>query len=155
MKPGTYTQLYIHLVFAVKQREYLLHNNISPRIFEYMSGILTQMKHKSIIVNGMPDHVHVLFGLNPSVSISDTVHDLKRSTSLLINNEKLFKGKFAWQEGYGAFSYSRSQLDNIYNYIKTQEEHHKQKTFKEEYIELLEKFEIDYDHRFLFNFFDC
>ena len=154
MKPGVFTQMHVQLVFAVKNRDAVLTRDIRKRVFEYLSGITTKLKHKSIIVNGMPDHVHVLFGLNPSVSISDTVHDLKRSTSLLINNEKLFKGKFAWQEGYGAFSYSRSQLDNIYNYIKTQEEHHKRKTFKEEYIELLEKFEIEFNHQFLFDFFD-
>ena len=154
MKPGVYTQLYVQLVFAVKNRDAVLQKAIRERVFEYMSGILTEMKHKSIIVNGVSDHVHILFGENPSKSISDTVHDVKRSTSLFINNEKLCGGKFSWQEGYGAFTYSRSQLNDVYRYIQNQEEHHKKKTFKEEYIQFLQKFEIEYDERFLFEFLD-
>ena len=154
MKPGVYTQLYVQLVFAVQNRDAVLNKAIRERVFEYMSGILTEMKHKSIIINGVSDHVHILFGENPSKCISDTVHDIKRSTSLFINNEKLCSGRFSWQEGYGAFTYSRSQLDDVYRYIQNQEEHHKKKTFKEEYIQFLQKFEIEYDERFLFDFFD-
>jgi putative transposase len=154
MKPGTFTQLYVQYVFAVKNRDAMLSKGIQKRVFEYMSGIITNMKHKSIIVNGVPNHVHILVGLDPVVSISDTVHDIKRSTSLFINNEKLSRGKFEWQEGYGAFTYSRSQLDDVYQYILNQEEHHRKKTFKEEYIQFLKKFEIDYDERFLFDFLD-
>jgi putative transposase len=154
MKPGTFTQMYVHLVFAVKNKENNLQYNFRKRIFEYMSGILTTQKHKSIIVNGVSDHVHILFGLNPSKSISDIVHDLKRNSSLMINNEKLCKGRFAWQDGYGGFTYSRSQLDGIYKYIENQELHHKKKTFKEEYIEFLEKYNIEYNPIYLFEFFD-
>ena len=154
MKPGTFTQLYVQLVFAVKNRNAVINRNIRDRVFQYMSGIITNMKHKSIIVNGVSDHVHILIGLNPSKSISDTVHDIKRSTSLFINNEKLCSGKFAWQEGYGAFTYSRSQLENVYEYIQKQEQHHQKKTFKEEYLQFLKKFEIEYDERFLFDFID-
>ena len=121
MKPGVYTQLYVQLVFAVKNRDAVLHKAIRERVFEYMSGILTEMKHKSIIINGVSDHVHILFGENPSKCISDTVHDIKRSTSLFINNEKLCSGRFSWQEGYGAFTYSRSQLDDVYRYIQNQQ----------------------------------
>jgi REP element-mobilizing transposase RayT len=154
MKPGTFTQFYVQLVFAFKNRDAVLHKNIQKRVFEYMSGIITEMKHKSIIVNGVSNHVHILIGLNPSKSISDTVHDIKRSSSLFINNEKLCMGTFAWQEGYGGFTYSRSQLDDIYKYIMNQEEHHKKITFKEEYIQFLKKFEIEYDDRFLFDFLD-
>ena len=154
MKPGNFTQLYVQLVFAVKNRDAVLHKNIRKRVFEYMSGIISEMKHKSIIVNGVSNHVHMLIGLNPSKSISDTIHDIKRSSSLFINNEKLCIGKFAWQEGFGGFSYSRSQLDDIYNYILNQENHHKKMTFREEYIQFLKKFEIDYDERFLFDFLD-
>ncbi len=154
MKPGTFTQLYTHLVFAVKYRESLLHKNIRPDVFKYMSGILTNMKHKSIIINGMPDHVHILYGMNPNVSVSDTVHDIKRSSSLWIKDKKIFKGAFAWQEGYGSFSYSRSQLNNIYKYIEDQEQHHKAKTFKEEYMEILKKFEVEYEEKYLFEFFE-
>jgi len=154
MKPGVFTQLYIQLVFAVKYREYLLHQGIKKDICKYMSGILTGMKHKSIIINGMPDHIHVLFGLNPSVSISDTVHALKRNSSLYINERKLFRGKFSWQEGYGAFSYSKSQMDDVYQYIKNQQIHHTKTSFKDEYIDLLDEFDIPFDQRFLFNFME-
>jgi putative transposase len=153
MKTGSFTQLYVQLVFAVKYREALLNKNIRNRVFEYMSGIITEMKHKSIIVNGVSDHVHIFIGLNPNISISDTVHDVKRSSSLFINREKLCLGNFAWQEGYGAFSYNRSQIDEVYKYILNQEKHHTKTSFKSEYIQLLEKFEIEYEERFLFDFF--
>jgi REP element-mobilizing transposase RayT len=154
MKPGVYTQLYVQLVFAVKHRQAGLRKENRGRIFEYMSGILTQMNHKSILVNGVSNHVHVLIGLNPAKSISDTVHDLKRSTSLFINNEKLSPGKFAWQDGYGGFTYGRSQLDHVYQYVKNQEAHHAKKTFREEYLEFLNKFEVRYDEQFLFDFWE-
>ena len=113
MRPGKFTQMYVHLIFAVKNHDAALNKNIRNRVFEYMSGIISAMNHKSIIVNGVSDHVHILIGLNPSISISDTVHDIKRSSSLFINKERLCKGKFAWQEGYGGFTYSRSQLQNV------------------------------------------
>jgi len=154
MKPGTFTQMYIHLVFAVKFRDNVLHKSIRNIVFEYMSGILTKQKHKSIIINGISDHVHILFGLNPSLSISDTVHDLKRSSSLFINNEKLCRDKFAWQEGYGGFTYSRSQIATIYKYIENQELHHKKKTFREEYIEFLKEYDIEHNQLYLFDFFE-
>jgi putative transposase len=154
MKPGSYTKIYIHLVFAVKNRENVLHKGIRKRIFEYLSGILANLGHKSIIVNGVTDHVHVFYGMNPAVSVSDTVHDLKRSSSLFINNNKFCIGKFSWQEGYGGFSYNRSQINIVYSYIENQESHHAKKTFREEYIDLLKEFEIDYDTRYIFDFFD-
>ena len=154
MKPGTYTQLYVQLVFAVKNRNAVFYKDIRNRIFEYMGGIITEMKHKSIIINGVCDHIHILIGLNPSVSISDTVHDIKRGSSLFINKENLCKYKFAWQEGYGAFSYSRSQLNRVYNYILNQEKHHEISTFKDEYIQFLEKYEMIYNEQYLFEFWD-
>ena len=154
MKTGTFTQNYVHLVFAVKNREAALTKNIRKRIFEYISGIITTMNHKSIIVNGVSDHVHILIGLNPSISISDTVHGIKRSSSLFINKEKLCIGKFAWQEGYGGFTYSRSQLEKVYNYIHNQEKHHEKSTFKAEYIQFLKNNAIDFDERFLFDFWN-
>src|SRR5512133_3335353 len=137
MKPGTFTQIYIQLVFAVKNRETALRKEIRPLVFEYMSGILTNQKHKSIIINGLTNHVHILLGLNPSISVSDTVHEVKRSSTLFINRERLCFGKFSWQEGYGAFSYNRSQISDIHKYIENQEEHHKLKTFRQEYIQYL------------------
>jgi hypothetical protein len=112
------------------------------------------MKHKSIIVNGVSNHIHIFLGLNPSKSISDTVHDIKRSSSLFINNEKLCPGRFAWQEGYGGFCYGRSQIDKLYQYILNQEQHHKKVTFRDEYIQFLKEFEIEYDERFLFDFME-
>ncbi len=154
MKPGVFTQLHIQLVFAVKHRDSLLNDNIRKEVFSYMSGIVTNLKHKSIIINGVSDHVHVFLGLNPSVSISDTIWELKRSSSLFINNKKWFNSKFNWQDGYGAFSYSKSQIENVYNYILTQEEHHRKTTFREEYVDFLKKFEIEYNEKYLFDFFD-
>jgi putative transposase len=123
MKPGTCTQMYVQLVFAVKNRDAVLTNDIRERVFEYMSGLTTNLKHKSIIVNGTSNHVHILLGLNPSISVSDTVHDIKRSSSLFINNEKLCPYRFSWQEGYGGFTYSRSQIAEEFSYIENQESH--------------------------------
>ena len=154
MKPGTFTQMYVHLVFAVKNRDAVLKKDFRERVFEYMSGIITNLKHKSMIVNGTSNHVHILFGLNPSVSVSDTVHDIKRSSSLFINNEKLCPFRFSWQEGYGGFTYSRSQIADVYYYIENQESHHKKRTFREEYIDILTKNEIEFDQQFLFDFWD-
>jgi REP element-mobilizing transposase RayT len=154
MKPGTFTQMYVQLVFAVQNREAVLTQDIRIRIFEYMSGILTNMKHKSIIVNGISNHIHILIGLNPSVSVSDTVHDIKRSSSLFINNEKLCVGRFSWQEGYGGFSYGRSQIADIYNYIKNQESHHQKRTFQQEYTNYLNENEMEFNQQFLFDFLE-
>ncbi len=150
MKPGVFSQMYIQLVFAVRNRDALLRKDIRNEVFAYMSGIVTNLKHKSIIINGTHDHVHVFLGLNPSVSISNTVFELKRSTSLFINNENWFKAKFYWQEGYGAFTYSHHQVDNVYKYILNQEKHHSKVSFRYEYIDLLEMFQIEYDEKFLF-----
>ena len=154
MKPGVFTQLYTHLVFAVKYRDRLLNQEIRPQIFSYISGIITNRKHKSIIINGVSDHIHILIGLNPNDKISDLVASIKRSSSLYINDKGFFNNKFHWQDGYGAFSYSKSQLDDIYKYIANQEDHHKRRTFRQEYLKLLEKFEIEYDQKYLFEFFD-
>jgi REP element-mobilizing transposase RayT len=154
MKPGTYTRMYVQLVFAVYKRENLLKNSIRPPVFEYISGILRDLKHKSIIVNGTADHVHILFGLNPAVSVSDTVHDIKRGSSLFINKNRLLPGRFCWQEGYGGFTYSRTQIDLVYKYIKEQEFHHSGKTFRGEYIDYLKNDEIEFDEMYLFEFYD-
>ena len=154
MKSGTFTQLYTHLVFAVKYRERLLNNEIRAEVTRYISGIITNRKNKSIIINGMPDHIHLLIGLNPNDKISDLVGCIKRDSSTFINQKEWFSGKFYWQDGYGAFSYGKSQLDAIYNYIASQENHHKIRTFRHEYTELLKKFEIEYDEKYLFDFFN-
>jgi len=125
MKPGVFSQLYIQLVFAIAHKDRHLRKDFRKDVFKYMSGIATNLKHKSIIINGVSDHVHIFLGMNPSISISDTVWELKRSSSLFINNKKWFSNKFNWQEGYGTFSYSKSHIENVYNYIVNQEEHHK------------------------------
>jgi REP element-mobilizing transposase RayT len=154
MKPGVFTQLYTHLVFAVKYRERLLKIEIRPEVFSYISGIITNRKHKSIIINGVSDHIHILIGLNPNDKISDLVATIKRSSSTLINQQKWFRGKFHWQDGYGAFSYSRSQLEKVYRYIENQETHHKKNCFRKEYVNLLKQFKIEYNEKYLFEFFE-
>lgn len=154
MKPGTFTQIYIQLVFSPKHRDRLLLEHLRPRIFEYLSGITTNLGHKSILINGVSDHVHLFLGLNPKVSISETVKELKRSSSIFINNERFYPGKFEWQEGYGGFSYSKSQVGSVYHYIENQEKHHQKKTFKEEYLAFLNKYEVEFEEQYLFEFFD-
>ncbi|HQI40953.1 MAG: transposase [Ignavibacteriales bacterium UTCHB2] len=154
MKPGAFTQLYVHLVFAVKYRERLLTKEIRDELFKYISGIISNRKHKVIIINGMTDHIHILIGLNPNDKISDLVACVKRESSSFVNEKKFFRGKFHWQDGYGAFSYSRSQLDVIYKYLANQEAHHKKSTFREEYVELLMRFEIKFEEKYLFDFFE-
>ena len=154
MKAGTFTQMYVQLVFAVQNRDALLTQDIQIRVFSYISGIITNLKHKSIIVNGTSNHIHILLGLHPTVSVSDTVHDIKRNSSLFINNEKLCPYRFSWQDGYGGFTYSHSQIKDVYNYIENQVSHHRQRTFREEYLDLLVKNEIEFDPKFLFEFWD-
>jgi putative transposase len=154
MKPGVFTQLYVHLVFAVKYRERLLTKEMRDELFRYIIGIVTNRKHKVIIINGMADHIHILIGLNPNDKISDLIACIKRESSSFINDKKWFRGKFHWQDGYGAFSYGRSQLNDIYKYIANQEQHHKRRTFREEYIELLKRFEIKFEEKYLFDFFE-
>jgi len=154
MKPGTFTQLFVQLVFAVKYRECLLGTTHRKEAFSYISGIITNMGHKSIIVNGYSDHVHILLGLNPSVSVSDTVSAIKKSSSFFINEQRWFPGRFQWQDGYGGFSYSKSHLADVYKYILNQEEHHGTDNFRKEYKGILQQKGIDYDDRFLFEFFD-
>lgn len=154
MKPGVFTQLYIHLVFSPKYRERLLKKDIRKEVFSYISGIIANRRHKPIIVNGVEDHVHILFGANPDDKISDLVGCIKRESSSFINSKNWFRGKFHWQDGYGAFSYSKSQLNKIFNYIANQEIHHKKKSFREEYLTILKKFGVIHNEKYLFKFFD-
>jgi REP element-mobilizing transposase RayT len=147
---NTFSQIYIQYVFAVKGRENLLQKPWREEVFKYMAGIVKDKNQKPIIINGVSDHVHIFVGLKPSMSVADLIRDIKNNSSKFINMEKFVKGKFAWQEGYGAFSYAHSQVQNVYQYILRQEEHHRTKTFKEEYLDFLQKFEIDYDEKYLF-----
>ena len=147
---GTYSQIYIQIVFAVKGRQNLIGKEWQEDLNKYISGIITNKGHKTMIVNGVSDHIHVFVGLKPSMAISDLVRDIKNNSSNFINDRKLVKGKFSWQEGYGAFSYAQSQVKTVYNYILNQEAHHKKKTFKDEYHDFIEEFEIDYNEKYLF-----
>lgn len=154
MKPKRYTQLHIQIVIAVKNRRALLTESIRENVFTYMGGVLSDMNHKPLIINGTSNHVHILMGLNPSKSISETVLGLKRNTTMYINQQKLCLWKFAWQEGYGAFAYSKSQVERVYKYIENQEEHHKQKSFRKEYLKCLQNLDIEYNERYMFDFMD-
>ncbi len=151
---NTFTQIYIQLVFSVQGRLNLIKEKHRDRIEKYICGIVSGKNSKPLAIYCNPDHTHILIGLNPSVSISDMARDIKSNSSKWINNERLLAGKFCWQEGFGAFSYSKSQIDSVAKYILNQPEHHKKKTFKEEYLEFLHKFEIDYDEKYLFEFYE-
>ena len=151
---GTYSQIYIQIVFAVKGRENLIHREWKDDVHKYMAGIIKAKEQKPIIINGMSDHVHAFVGLRPSMAISDLVRDIKNNSCNFINENKLVKGKFSWQEGYGAFSYAHSQIDNVYNYILNQEDHHAKKTFREEYYDFLKKFEVDFNEKYLFDWIE-
>ncbi|MBC5840583.1 IS200/IS605 family transposase [Flavobacterium sp. F-380] len=147
---NTYSQIYIHVVFAVKGRQNLISKNWKDELYKYITGIVTNEGQKLIAVNGMPDHIHILIGLKPNKALSDLVRDIKANSSRFINEKKWINGKFEWQNGFGAFSYSHSQLTNVINYIQNQEEHHKKKTFKEEYVDFLKAFDVDFKNEFIF-----
>lgn len=149
---GTYSQIYLQVVFAVKNRENLISQSWKDELHKYMAGIIKEKEQKPIIVNGMPDHIHAFIGLKPSMRISDLVRDVKNNSSKFINEKGFVRGKFSWQEGYGVFSYSHSHIQRVYNYILNQEEHHRKKTFKDEYLELLKKFEIEFKEEYVFEF---
>jgi REP element-mobilizing transposase RayT len=151
---GTFSQLYIQIVFAVSSRDNLIQRNWNVELFKYISGIFKGKDQKPIIVNGYKDHIHVFVGLKPSIALSDLVRDIKNNSSKFVNEKKWVNGKFSWQEGYCAFSYSYSQIESVYNYILNQEEHHKKITFREEYKEFLKKFEIEFDEKYLFNWIE-
>jgi putative transposase len=148
---GTYTQIYIQYVFAVKGRENLLQKPWREEVFQYIAGVIKGKNQKSIIVNGVADHVHLFVGIKPSISVSDLIRDIKNNSSKFINERGFLNQQFSWQEGYGAFSYGHSQIDAVYQYILNQEEHHRKKTFQEEYLDFLKHFSIEYNERFLFD----
>jgi REP element-mobilizing transposase RayT len=152
--PNKYTQLYIQMVFAVQGRQSLIPKQHKEEIHKYITGITQKRDHKMLAINSMPDHIHIFIGLNPAQSISDLVRDIKSNSSAFIADKKLAKGKFSWQEGYGAFSYAHSQIDSVVKYILNQEEHHEKKTLKEEYFDFLKKFEIDYEEKYLFEWIE-
>lgn len=150
----TFTQIYIQVVFAVKNRSCLIQPDWENELFKYISGIIKGKEQKSIIVNGMPNHVHLFVGLKPTIAVSDLIRDVKNNSTNFINARNYIKNKFEWQEGFGAFSYSHSQVQNVYDYILNQKEHHKKKTFREEYLDFLNKYEIVYNEKYLFDWIE-
>ena len=151
---NTYSQIYIQIVFSVKGWANLIPSKNREELHKYITGIVKNRDQKLLSIFAMPDHIHMLVGLKPNISISDLARDIKAGSSKFITESKWVKGKFSWQEGYGAFSYSRSQIDSVIKYILSQEEHHKKKTFREEYIDLLQKFDIEYNEKYLFEWID-
>ncbi|WP_223608042.1 IS200/IS605 family transposase [Chryseobacterium sp. OSA05B] len=151
---NTYTQIYIQIVFAVQGRQNLISKENREELHKFITGIVSNRNQKLLAVFAMPDHVHILISISPSISISDLVRDIKAGSSKFINEKRWINGKFNWQEGYGAFSYSKSSVNPVVKYILNQEEHHKKKTFKEEYLNFMEKFEIEYDSKYLFEWIE-
>ena len=147
---NTFHQMYIQVVFAVKYREAVIANEWKSTLMGVIGNLINETGCKTIIVNGIEDHVHCFLGLKPTVSISELMKTVKAKSSKYINEHLLTKSRFEWQEGYGAFSYSHSQVDAVCKYIANQEEHHKKQTFKEEYLEFLDKFEVPFDERYIF-----
>ncbi|MFA6978188.1 MAG: IS200/IS605 family transposase [Ignavibacteriaceae bacterium] len=152
--PNTYSQIYIQIVYAVNGKQNLIPNDKREELHKYITGIVQNRGQKMLAIFCMPDHTHIFIGLQPSIAISDLVRDIKAGSSKFINDNKWMRGKFNWQEGFGAFSYSRSHIDNVIHYILNQPEHHKKKSFREEYIEFLKKFEIEYNDKYLFEWIE-
>ncbi|MBK6836512.1 MAG: IS200/IS605 family transposase [Bacteroidetes bacterium] len=151
---NTYTQLYIHLVFAVKHRNALIKKEWSSDFEKYITGIVQNHKHKLLAIKTMPDHIHIFIGYNVNHLIPDLVENIKTSSNEWVKTNKVSNYKFEWQKGYGAFSHSRAQLDTVVNYILNQEEHHKKKSFRDEYLEILRKNDVEFKNEYVFEFFD-
>ena len=147
----TYTQLYTHIVFAVKGRQRLIPKQYKEALHQYITRIITNKKQTVIRINSMPDHIHILVGMTPDIALSDLVRDIKANSSKFINKKAWIVGRFEWQRGFAAFSYSHSQLDTVVNYIKNQEAHHSRLTFREEYLAFLKRFEVPYNPKYVFD----
>jgi putative transposase len=151
---NTYTQIHIQAIFAVRNRDCVISPIWQPELYKYITGIVQNNKHKLLAINGMPDHLHLMIGLRPAQSISELLQDIKGSSSAWINQKRFLKTRFSWQEGYGAFSYSKKELPNVIHYIMNQQQHHQKETFIKEYTSLLDEFEVDFDERYLFESID-
>ena len=147
---NTYTQLYVHIIFAVQGRQSLIRSAYNDELQKYITGIVTGQDQKLIAINNMPDHVHMLIGQKPSYALSDLVRAIKAGSSSFINERRWMPGRFSWQEGFGAFSYAHSQLGTVIRYIQNQQEHHRRRSFTEEYRQLLDRFQISHDERYIF-----
>jgi putative transposase len=154
MGSGSYSQIHIHLVFAVKGRQSFIHSKWEEDLYKYITGILHRKGHKSLAINGMPDHIHIFFGYKLTDNIPDLVREIKKATSAWIRENGYVRQGFLWQEGYGAFSYSNWDVTKIIKYVRNQKEHHKRTTFMEEYKGLLKDFDIPFEDRFLFEWFE-
>jgi putative transposase len=151
---NTFSQIYIQTVFAVSSRMSLIKPPFKKDLYKYISGIVRNQGQKLIAINGMPEHVHILIGLRPAMALADLVQEIKVDSTKFINKKKWIHGRFSWQEGYGAFSYGHSQLNTIIRYIQNQEKHHGRRSFQEEYLTLLRKFDIAFDEKYVFEFFE-
>jgi putative transposase len=151
---NTYTQLYVQIVFAVQGRVSLIRSSWEDELYKYITGILQSRKHKMLAINGMPDHIHIFLGLNPNESISELVREIKKASNGFINDKRFTNHPFKWQSGYGAFTYKRSDLDTVIQYVMNQKTHHRNKSFKEEYLELLKEFEIEFKEEYLFEWYE-
>ncbi len=151
---NTYSQIYIQVVFAVKNRNALIHHSWDEKLYQYITGVIKNKEQKVIAINGVADHIHIFIGLKPNCNLSDLVREVKKTSNVFINDNKLSKYKFSWQSGFGAFSYSKSHIGAVYKYIMNQKEHHKKITFKEEYLDFLKKYEIPYEEKYLFEWYD-
>ena len=150
----TYSQIYIHTVFAVQNRSALIQPVWEEELYKYITGIIQNRGQKMLAINGTSDHVHFFIGMKPTCCLSDLVREIKKSSNAFINDKKFSAFRFQWQEGFGAFSYSHSQLTDAIHYIKNQKEHHKKRTFKEEYLKFLNAFEIEFKNEYLFKWID-
>lgn len=151
---NTYTQIYIQVVFAVQGRQNLIQPECKDELYKYIAGIIRNHEQKLLVINGVADHVHLLLGLKPNLALSDLVREIKANSSKFINEKGWIKGRFNWQEGFGAFSYGHSQLDSIISYIQNQEKHHQEKSFKDEYLTLLRKFDVAFQDKYVFDFLE-
>jgi len=147
---NTYSQIYIQIVFAVQNRKALIHHSWDEKLYQYITGVIKNKGQKVIAINGVTDHIHIFIGLKPNCNLSDLIREVKKASTVFINENKLSKYKFNWQSGFGAFSYSKSHIDTVYKYVLNQKNHHKKKSFKNEYLDFLKKYEIIYEDKYLF-----
>lgn len=152
--PNTYSQLYVQIVFTVKGRQCFIKESFREELQKYISGIIAEKKQKLYAIYCMPDHVHIFVSMRPNMLLADLVRDIKAASSSFIKNKKWVNDGFSWQEGYGAFTYHKNQAKDVVNYILNQKEHHNKKTFREEYLAFLKEFEIEYEEKYLFQFYD-
>lgn len=150
--PNTYSQIYIQIIFAVKYRDAVIHGSWEDKLYKYITGIVQNTGNKMLAINGMPDHIHFVIGYNMNTKIPDLVREIKKASNKFIREQQFVCSNFQWQEGYGAFSYSKSHLDAVIKYVQNQKKHHAKRTFRDEYLDLLNKYEIDYSEEYVFDF---